>query len=89
MMGVASPETIARVRSALVAIVGDAHVLTQREDVIAYGFDGTFFANTPPLVVLPGSTAEVAAIHRLANRERIAITPRAMRSIASRSRKRA
>ncbi len=79
-MTVLAPETVAALRTALAAIVGDAHVLTAPEDVIAYGFDGTFFDNTPPLVVLPGSTAEVAAIHRLANAERIAITPRAMGS---------
>jgi glycolate dehydrogenase FAD-linked subunit len=64
----------------MVAIAGESHVLTKPEDVIAYGFDGTFFANTPPLVVLPGSTAEIAAIHRYANEHRIAITPRAMGS---------
>jgi glycolate oxidase len=80
MKGVMSPDNVARLRSAMVSIVGEAHVLTEREDVIAYGFDGTFFSNTPPLVVLPGSTAEVAAIHRYANAERVAITPRAMGS---------
>jgi glycolate oxidase len=71
---------IASLRTALVAIVGEANVLTRPEDVIAYGGDGTFFDNTPPLVVLPGSTAEVAAIHRYASEHRIAITPRAMGS---------
>jgi len=79
-MTVLAPEKVAALRVALAAIVGDAHVLTKAEDVIAYGFDGTFFEVTPPLVVLPGSTAEIAAIHRLANAERIAITPRAMGS---------
>ena len=75
-----SPHNVADLRAALAAIVGEEHVLTEPEDVIAYGFDGTFFANTPPLVVLPGSTAEVAAIHRHADARRIAITPRAMGS---------
>jgi glycolate oxidase len=75
-----SPGNVAALRNVLAGIAGDANVLTEREDVIAYGFDGTFFSNTPPLVVLPGSTAEVAAIHRYANQERIAITPRAMGS---------
>jgi glycolate oxidase len=79
-MTVLAPEAVAALRVALAAIVGDAHVLTKAEDVIAYGFDGTFFEVTPPLVVLPGSTAEIAAIHRLANDQRIAITPRAMGS---------
>jgi glycolate oxidase len=75
-----SPGKVAGLRAVLAGIVGDANVLTEPEDVIAYGFDGTFFANTPPLVVLPGSTAEVAAIHRFADAERVAITPRAMGS---------
>jgi glycolate oxidase len=79
-MTVLAPEKVAALRAALAAIVGDAHVLTDPEDVIAYGFDGTFFDNAPPLVVLPGSTAEIAAIHRLANDQRVAITPRAMGS---------
>ena len=73
-------DTVEKLRAAMASIVGDAHVLTQPEDVIAYGFDGTFFANTPPLVVLPGSTAEISAIHRYANANRIALTPRAMGS---------
>jgi len=75
-----SPENVAALKAALVGIVGASNVLTDREDVIAYGFDGTWYDNTPPLVVLPGSTAEVAAIHRYAFEHRIALTPRAMGS---------
>ncbi len=67
-------------RAALTTIVGPAGLLTSPEDLIAYGFDGTFFANAPPLVALPRTTTEVAAIHRLATERRIAITPRAMGS---------
>jgi glycolate oxidase len=55
-------------------------VLTQAEDLIAYGFDGTFYEQTPPLVVLPATTAEVSAVHRLATARRIPLTPRAMGS---------
>ncbi len=68
------------VRGALEAIVGRNALLTAPEDLIAYGFDGTFFASDPPLVVLPRTTAEVSAIHRLATEHRIALTPRAMGS---------
>ncbi len=75
-----SPENVAALKAALVAIVGEPHVLTAREDVIAYGFDGTWYDNTPPLVVLPGSTSEIAAIHRYAFEHRVALTPRAMGS---------
>ena len=67
-------------RTALARIVGDDGLLTAPEDVIAYGFDGTFYDNTPPLVVLPTSVEQVAAIHRLATERHIPITPRAMGS---------
>jgi glycolate oxidase len=55
-------------------------VLTQAEDLIAYGFDGTFYERTPPLVVLPQTTAQVSAVHRIATERRIPLTPRAMGS---------
>lgn len=55
-------------------------VLTEPADLIAYGFDATFFERTPPLVVLPASTAEVSAVHRIATARRLPITPRAMGS---------
>ncbi|MBV8371112.1 MAG: FAD-binding protein [Candidatus Eremiobacteraeota bacterium] len=55
-------------------------VLTAAEDLIAYGFDGTFYEHVPPLVVLPETTAQVSAVHRLAAERRIPITPRAMGS---------
>jgi glycolate oxidase len=55
-------------------------VLTEPVDLIAYGFDATFFEDRPPLVVLPTTTAEVSAVHRLASTYRVPITPRAMGS---------
>jgi glycolate oxidase len=64
---------------ALRAAVPDG-VLTEAEDLIAYGFDGTFYERTPPLVVLPVTTAQVSAVHRIATERRIPITPRAMGS---------
>jgi glycolate oxidase len=64
---------------ALRAAVPDG-VLTEAEDLIAYGFDGTFYERTPPLVVLPVTTAQVSAVHRIATERRVAITPRAMGS---------
>ncbi len=68
------------VRAQLEAIVGAGALLTAPVDLIAYGFDGTFFDSTPPLVVLPGTAAQVAAIHRLATAHKIPLTPRAMGS---------
>jgi glycolate oxidase len=62
------------------AICGPEHVYTADEDLIAYGYDGTWYESKPVAAVLPGSTAEISAIHKLCTRERIGITPRAMGS---------
>ncbi|MBC5810804.1 MAG: FAD-binding protein [Candidatus Eremiobacteraeota bacterium] len=64
----------------LQSIVGERHVLTADEDLLAYAYDGTWYQSRPLAVVLPETTAQVAAIHRVATRERIALTPRAMGS---------
>jgi len=66
---------------ALRAALGDPHaLLTDEASLIAYGYDGTWFEQRPLAVVLPSTTAEVAAIHRIATERRIGITPRAMGS---------
>jgi len=62
------------------AIVGPRNVLVDDEDLVAYGFDGTWFESRPLLVVFPETTAQVSAIQRVATRDRLAITPRAMGS---------
>jgi glycolate oxidase len=67
-------------RNELESIVGPANLLTADVDLLAYGYDGTWFENAPLCVVLPANTAEIQAIHRFATRERIALTPRAMGS---------
>src|SRR5579875_781044 len=70
-----------RIAAALRAIVpGERTVLAEVEDLIAYGYDGTWFEQRPLAVVLPETTAQVAQIHRLATAERIPITPRGMGS---------
>jgi glycolate oxidase len=69
-----------RISGELAAIVGPANVLTSDVDLLAYGYDGTWFESRPACVVLPATAAEVQAIHRLACRERLALTPRAMGS---------
>jgi len=69
-----------RIAGELATIVGSANVLTSEVDLLAYGYDGTWFESRPLCVVMPGSTAEVQAIHSLATRERLALTPRAMGS---------
>lgn len=70
-----------RIAAALRAIVpGERHVLTDPEDLISYGYDGTWFEHRPLVVVSPETTEQVAAVHRLASVERIPLTPRGMGS---------
>ena len=67
-----SAELIARFR----AIVGDKYAVTEPADVAPYVTEerGLFHGHSP-LVLRPGSTAEVSAICKLATNERIALVP--------------
>ncbi|MDT8902321.1 FAD-binding oxidoreductase [Anaeroselena agilis] len=61
----------------LKAIVGSQWVATEKEDLICYGYDATpGFFNLPEAVVQPGSKEEVAAILKLANREKFPVYTR-------------
>ena len=65
--------------AALGEIVGAGNVLTDEERLEAYAHDETSvreYAHHPEVVVLPSSTEQVAGIVKLANRERIPVTPR-------------
>ncbi|HEY7127929.1 MAG TPA: FAD-linked oxidase C-terminal domain-containing protein [Ktedonobacterales bacterium] len=66
----------AQVLHALKAIVGPAHVLTDPEDLLAYGIDGTWVDRAPQVVVLPETAEQISAILTLANAERVVVTPR-------------
>ena len=58
-------------------LCGDGNVLTEPEDVIPYGFDGTAAMKAPAeAVVLPGTTAEVASIMRLAKAHQVPVVTR-------------
>ncbi len=78
------PAAFSPVTPAIVAelrrLVGDAHVIyADPERMDDYSHDelpGESEHHLPDVVVLPGSTDEVAAIMRLANRERVPVTPR-------------
>lgn len=78
------PEHFSPVTPAIVAelraIVGDAHLIyADPERMEDYSHDETVgegHRHMPDVVVLPGSADEVAAIMRLANRERVPVTPR-------------
>jgi glycolate oxidase len=63
--------------SAMAAVVGRAHCISEPEQLRTYECDGlTSMRETPGLVVLPGSTEEVASIVKLARREGLPIVPR-------------
>jgi D-lactate dehydrogenase (cytochrome) len=66
------PELIARFR----AIVGDKYAVTDAADIAPYlTEERDLFHGRSPLVLRPGSTAEVSAICKLATEHRIALVP--------------
>jgi len=64
----------------LESIVGRGHVFTAPEDLVAFGYDGTFAEHRPDGVVSPASTEEVARVLQVANREGTPVVPRGMGS---------
>lgn len=52
----------------LVALLGPKAVLSQRDDLMLYEYDGSVELGSPECIVFPTSTREVAEIARLANR---------------------
>jgi len=58
-------------------IVGKDLVLTAKEDLATYAYDGTTtWSHAPDVVVLPTNTAQISAILKLANKNGIPVTPR-------------
>ncbi len=58
-------------------IVGKENVLTSKESMKAYSYDGTTsWIHEPDVVVFPTSTQQVAAILKIANAEKVPVTPR-------------
>ena len=58
-------------------IVGKDDVLTEKEDLTSYSYDGTTsWIHEPDVVVFPTTAQEISAILKLANKERIPVTPR-------------
>src|SRR6202158_6250505 len=67
-----SPELIARFRK----IVGHKYAVTDAADIAPYlTEERDLFHGRSPLVLRPGSTAEVSAICKLASEHRIALVP--------------
>jgi D-lactate dehydrogenase (cytochrome) len=67
-----SPELIARLKS----IVGEKYAVTDAADIAPYVTEErNLFHGHSPLILRPGSTAEVSAICKLATEHRIALVP--------------
>jgi len=63
--------------SQLKKIIGKEGVLTAKEDLNAYSYDGTTtWAHMPDVVVLPTTTEQVSQVLKLANENKIPVTPR-------------
>jgi glycolate oxidase len=58
------------------AIVGDRHVLVEKEDVIVYEQDGSIFQVMPEVVVLPADVEQVSAVVKVAKQAAVPIIPR-------------
>lgn len=68
-----SNETLTRLRH----IVGAENVLTSKEDLIAYSFDGTAaLAQTPGCIVFPKTTEQIAQTLKLANETKLPVVTR-------------
>jgi len=58
-------------------IVGKENILTSREDLVAYSYDATnLWTHMPDVVVLPTNTEQISEIMKLANENKIPVTPR-------------
>lgn len=65
------------VANSLAAIVGKKNVLTSEEDLKLYSYDAaSIWRHIPDVVVFPTETAHVEAICKLANENKIPVTPR-------------
>jgi glycolate oxidase len=63
--------------SQLETIVGKESILIAKEDLATYSYDGTTTWTHPPdVVVMPTTTAQISEIMKLANENRIPVTPR-------------
>jgi len=65
-----------RARDRLEKIVGPENLTTAKEDLECYSQDASIHRHAPEIVVRPQNSEQVSAILKLANRERIPVTPR-------------
>ncbi|MGQ9695398.1 MAG: FAD-binding oxidoreductase [Thermodesulfobacteriota bacterium] len=65
-----------QIRKALAAIVGEKWVLHSPSDLWVYGYDASLVTALPDFVVLPENVHQIAALVRLALKEKIPYLPR-------------
>lgn len=66
----------ARIIRELRDALGADRVSTAPEDLVAYAYDGTWAEQQPDVVIHPQTTAEVAAVLRIADAARVPVVPR-------------
>ncbi len=71
-----SGDALRRLASDLERALGRDNVLTQRADLLAYEYDGSFLEGTPDLVALPASPEQVATTVRLATTAGVPVVAR-------------
>ena len=63
--------------SKLIRIVGKENTLTSKEDIATYSYDATTtWTHMPDVVVLPTTSEQVSQILKLADENKIPVTPR-------------
>jgi glycolate oxidase len=67
-----STELVAELRQ----VVRMGQVLTGPEDLIVYGYDGTWLERTPDVVVAVANVEEISAVLKIARRHRTPVVPR-------------
>jgi glycolate oxidase len=60
----------------LKSLLGADYVLTAKEDMVLYSYDAQLIEALPHAVVEPANAGDVAAVLKIANRERIPVIPR-------------
>lgn len=60
----------------LEGMVDSERMTTREEEIICYSRDSTIYSYRPEVVIRPRTTEDISAVLRLANRERIPVTPR-------------
>lgn len=67
----------------LTGIVGDEYATTRPEEIYCYSKDSTLFQFKPDIILRPTKTEHVAATLKIANKEKIPVTPRGAGTSAS------